>query len=140
VEDQQESQPQVITLERPKHHHVLLTTADGRMLGLSAEGALALFDEASDDVIWDRTAGGVKHVVTGMDIAIDSTNDTCTLSVGADEVDITISHGPEKLPSETRSFRRKLSQVWNVSPAQVLTNTWSKTRTLLRSVRTQPLA
>ena len=100
MEDQQESQPQVITLERPKHHHVLLTTADGRMLGLSAEGALALFDEASDDVIWDRTAGGVKHVVTGMDIAIDSTNDTCTLSVGADEVDITISHGPEKLPSE----------------------------------------
>ena len=69
--DKPESQPQIVTLERPKHRHALLTAADGRMLGLDDKGYLALFDEASDRVIWDRTAEGVKHVATGKDVAVE---------------------------------------------------------------------
>ena len=90
--------PQVLTLERPMHHHVLLTTADGSMLGLDDNGDLALFDEASDQVIWDRTADGITHTATGTNIEIGG--DVCTLSVGSDKVELAVSHGPEKLPSE----------------------------------------
>ena len=90
--------PQVLTLERPTHHHVLLTTADGSMLGLDDNGDLALFDEASDQVIWDRTADGITHTATGTNIEIGG--DVCTLSVGSDKVELAVSHGPEKLPSE----------------------------------------
>ena len=105
--NKQESQPQIVTLERPKHRHALLTAADGRMLGLDDNGYLALFDEAGDRVIWDRAADGVKHVATGKDVAVDIGDDVCTVSVGADEVDLQICHGPEKLPSEYLEHLRR---------------------------------
>ena len=98
--NQAESHPQVLTLERPKHHHVLLTTSEGHMLGLNDDGGLALLEDAGDKVIWDRSATRVKHTLTGKDIDLEVGNDVCTLSVGSDEVELTISHGPEKLPSE----------------------------------------
>ena len=105
--NKQESQPQIVTLERPQHRHVLLTAADGRMLGLDDNGYLALFDEAGDRVIWNRAAEGVKHVATGKDVAVDIGDDVCTVSVGADEVDLQICHGPEKLPSEYLEHLRR---------------------------------
>ena len=98
--NQQESQARLVTLERPEHHYALLTAADGGMLGLNDDGDLALFDEAGDRVIWDRAAKGVKHVATGKDVVADVGNGVCTLSVGPDEVDFEIRHGPERLPSE----------------------------------------
>lgn len=97
--NKQESQPRIVTLERPKHHHALLTVADGRMLGLDDRGHLALFDEADDRVIWDRAAEGVKHVATGKELAADIHDDVCTLSVGWEKKDLRFRHGPEKLPS-----------------------------------------
>ena len=98
--NKQESQPQIVTLERPKHRYALLSAADGRMLGLDDSGCLALFDEADDRVIWDRSADGVKHVATGKDVAVGIDDDICTLPVGSDEVDLQICPGPEQLPSE----------------------------------------
>ena len=97
---QQESQPQIVTLERPEHHYTLLVAADGRMLGLDDDGAPALFDDAGDHVVWDRGSDGMVHVATGKRIGVGVGGDTCTVLVGSDEVDLHISHGPEKLPSE----------------------------------------
>ena len=90
--------PQVLTLDPPKHSHVLLTTANGSMLGVNDYGDLALFDDASDQVIWDRTADGIKQTLTGKHIKTEG--DMYTLSIGSDEVTLEILNGPEKLPSE----------------------------------------
>ena len=98
--NQQESQARLVTLKRPEHHYVLLIAANGSMLGLNNDGDPALFYEADDRVIWDRTAKGVKHMATGKNVAVETGNDVCTLSVGSDEVYFHICHGPEKLPSE----------------------------------------
>ncbi len=98
--NQQESQPHIVTLERPEHHYALLVATDGRMLGLDDEGDLVMCDDADDRVVWDRIADGVAHVATGKCLALDFAGDTCTLSVGSAAVDLHISHGPEKLPSE----------------------------------------
>lgn len=97
---QQESLPQVITLERPRHRYALLTAADGSMLGLDDNGDPTLFDEAGDRVIWDQATGGVKHVATGKCLGTSAGNDACTLSVGSGDVEFRISPGPERLPSE----------------------------------------
>ncbi|MDA0791318.1 MAG: phytanoyl-CoA dioxygenase family protein [Proteobacteria bacterium] len=95
-----ESGERVITLERPKHHFVLLIASDGAMLGLDDDGDPGLFDEADDRVIWDRNAQGVRHAATGKDVPADIRKSTCSLPVGADEVAFSICQGPEKLPSE----------------------------------------
>ena len=39
-------------------------------------------------------------MATGKNVAVETGNDVCTLSVGSDEVYFHICHGPEKLPSE----------------------------------------
>jgi len=97
---QQLFQEKVVVIERPEHHFLFLIAPDGAMVGLDDDGKLALYDEADDRVIWDRTAEGVKHVATGKNVSADIDEDTCTLSVGSDEVTLSIYHGPEKLPSE----------------------------------------
>ena len=106
--DEYDLHPQIVTLERPKHHHALLAADDGRMLGLTDDGDLALFDEAGDRAIWDRTSKGVRHVATGEDVATQTDGGVCTLRVGSGEVDLEIRHGPEKLPSAyLRHLRRE---------------------------------
>jgi len=100
MENQQESRPQIVTFLRPKHHHVLLTSDDGHMLGLNNDGGLALFEDAGDHVIWDRTSEGLKHVASDWGIAAKISNDVCSLTIGSEEADLKICHGPEKLPSE----------------------------------------
>ena len=96
----QQMNPQIVTLERPEHHYVLLVATDGRMLGLDDNGNPALFDEAADRVIWDRSASGVRHVATAKDLRVDIDNGTCTLRVRKDDMRFRVSHGPERLPSE----------------------------------------
>ncbi len=100
MENQQEFQERRVTFERPEHHHVFLVAPDGDMLGLDDSGELALFDEADDRVIWDRAAGGVRHVATGRAVPADTDAGTCTLPLGSDERAFTITRGPERLPSE----------------------------------------
>ena len=100
MEDQQEFQERQVTFERPEHHHVFLVAPNGDMLGLDDSGELTLFDEADDRVIWDRAPGGVRHVATGRVVPADIDEDACTLPLGSDEGTFTITHGPEKLPSE----------------------------------------
>ena len=106
--DEHEPRPRLVTLERPKHHYVLLTADDGRMLGITDDGDLALFDEAGDHVVWDRTSGGVTHVATGKEVATAVDDGICTLRVGSGKVDVEVRHGPDKLPSEyLRHLRRE---------------------------------
>ena len=151
--NQQESQPQLVTLKRPEHQYILLIAADGSMLGLNNAGDPALFDEADDRVIWDRTAEGLKHMATGRNIATDISNDVCTLPVGSDEVFFHICHGPEKLPSEYLEHLRREGWVClnSILQPQIIErlervactgpyDTWSKTWTFPRSVRTLPSA
>ena len=103
----QELKPRIVTLKRPQHHYVSLVAADGSMLGLDDDGRPALFDEADDRVIWDRTTEGVHHVATGRHLAVDTANDTCNVTVGSDEVSLRFGHGPEKLPSEYLEHLRR---------------------------------
>ena len=100
MSEQQLFQERVVKVERPKYHFVLLIAIDGTMLGLEDGGDLALFDEADDRVIWDRTADGVRHVASGVKLAVEIDDTTCVFPVGKEEMTFTISHGPEKLPSE----------------------------------------
>ena len=97
---QQQSQPRIVTLERPKHHYALLVATDGRMLGLDDDGDPVLCEDAGDRVVWDRRTYGVEHVATGKCLGVGFRDGTCSLTVGSEEVDLRISHGPEKLPSE----------------------------------------
>ena len=89
-----------VTFERPERHFAFLVAPDGAMLGLDGDGAFALYDDADDRVIWDRTPEGVRHVAAGKAIAAEFDRDTCTLPVGSDETVFAIAYGPEKLPSE----------------------------------------
>lgn len=97
---EKEFQERVVKIEPLKHHFVFLIALDGAMLGLNDNGELALCDESDDRVIWDRTSEGIKHVATGKDVTVNIDENTCVLPVGSDEITFTISHGPEKLPSE----------------------------------------
>ena len=94
-----EFQERVVKVDEPAHHFSFLTTPDGVMLGLDDNGYLALFDDADDRVIWDRMDDGITHVATGKDVAVDFDGDDCQLSVGSASHDLTVRHGPEKLPS-----------------------------------------
>ena len=120
--DSQELEPRIVTLKRPQHHYVSLVAADGSMLGLDDDGHPALFDEADDRVIWDRTTEGVHHVATGRHLAVDSGNDTCNVTVGSDEVSLRFGHGPEKLPSEYLEHLRREGWVClnSILPEQIV--------------------
>lgn len=100
MENQEEFQERPVTFERPQHHFVFLIASDGAMLGLDDEGNPALFQDADDRVIWDRTLDGIKQVLTGKDLTADIDEDACSLSVGSEEVTFTVTHGPDRLPSE----------------------------------------
>ena len=102
-----EGEPRIVTLERPRHHYVLLVAADGRLLGLDDGGDPALFDEAHDGVVWDRTGRGVRHAATGRNLRVDIVNDACAVPVGSDDVRLQIVRGPEKLPSEYLDHLRR---------------------------------
>ena len=97
---QEEFQERPHTIDRPKHHFAFLTAPDGAMLGLDDDGALSLYGDADDRVIWDPVPGSVKHVATGKHVSAGVDGDGCTLSIGSDDVTFGIRHGPEKLPSE----------------------------------------
>ncbi|MDA0791081.1 MAG: phytanoyl-CoA dioxygenase family protein [Proteobacteria bacterium] len=97
---QAEFQERTVTFQRPVHHFLLLVASDGAMLGLNDDGEPALYDEADDRVIWDRTRDGVEHVATGKNLAMGIDGDTSLLTVGGIEMTFAISHGPEKRPSE----------------------------------------
>ena len=84
----------VVKFERPDHFHALLVGPDGMFLGIDDTGETASFAAADDRVIWRRLTGRVHHALTGR-----------TLPVADDQVEAngeiyTVSHGPERLPSE----------------------------------------
>ena len=105
--DQQQSEPQIITLTRPQDRHVLVMSADGELLGLDPAGDLDLFSDAGDNVIWDRTSDGLTHSATGTVLVADVAGDTCTVQLGSDTAELLIAHGPEKLPSEYLEHLRR---------------------------------
>jgi len=83
-----------VTYERPERFHTLLVGADGRFLGIGADGTLASFAAADDRVIWDRRDGGVRHATTGRSLPV------VDGMVGMNGERFAVSHGPELLPSE----------------------------------------
>ena len=85
----------VVTYTNPGRRFVFLTAPDGSMLGVGADGALALCDDGDDGVIWDRQDSGLRHVATGKSIQAD----TSTVSVGGAQVPLAVRRGPEKMPS-----------------------------------------
>ena len=99
MENHGEFQERVVRHERPKHRFVFLTAPDGSMLGLDDEGALALYDEADDRVIWNRTPHGVTHPATGTAVPGRLDADHCRLRMGSDDVTFRVGQGPEHLPS-----------------------------------------
>lgn len=84
----------VVRFERPEHFHTLLIGTDGSFLGIGHDGEPASFAVADDKVIWDRCDGEVRHAETGRSLAIDGG----TVEVAGER--FSVSHGPEKLPSE----------------------------------------
>ena len=98
--DRQTSRPQIVTLERPERHYALLVAVDGRMLGLDDAGSPELYGDAGDQVVWDPGGDGLMHVASGRRLGARIHNGMCTLSMGSEAVDLHVSHGPERLPSE----------------------------------------
>ena len=94
-------------------HFAMLVAADGRFLGMSADGEATLGDETDDRVMWRKTDEGYRHATTDRlakidgdgALTIDSANAQATLpdaSAGA----FAATHGPERLPSEYLRFLR----------------------------------
>ena len=100
MEQQEEFQERVVSVSRPQRHFVFLTTPDGAMLGLDDRGSLVLRSEADDRVIWDWTPAGFRHVATGKRVSADLDDSTCLLPSFSTRTVFSISHGPERLPSE----------------------------------------
>ena len=107
MENEQPFQERAVKVERPKHHFVFLTASDGAMLGLDDLGKLALFDEADDRVIWDRTETGFEHVASAREVDVEVDNATCAVPVGTEMRSFTVGHGPENLPSEYLAHLRR---------------------------------
>ena len=95
-----EFQERVVRHERPERHFVYLIAPDGSMLGMDGDGELARYEDGDDRVIWDRTPGGVTHVVTGRSITAEVSMDGHTLDMGPERGALRIGHGPERLPSD----------------------------------------
>lgn len=84
----------VVRFERPARCYTLLTDAGGTFLGVGADGELGSFEVADDRVVWDGRDGNIRHVATGRSLPV---SDGAVTAMGRP---FTLSHGPEKLPSE----------------------------------------
>lgn len=90
----------VIRAESPTHFFVLLVAENGFLVGLNESGESALFAEADDRVIWERQADGIEHVVSGHSVKASEDAQSLTMSINGQDMAVSISRGPEKLPSE----------------------------------------
>jgi hypothetical protein len=90
----------VIRAESPTHFFVLLVAENGFLVGLNELGESALFTEADDGVIWDRHTDGIKHVVSGRAVKASEDAQSLTMSIDGQDMAVSVSRGPEKLPSE----------------------------------------
>ena len=103
--------PKVHTFERPTRHHALLVAPGGAWLA-SAEGQMLIQSHVDDAALWEAEADGFRHVVSGASLRArpGSAAGSVRLSSGDADLgedgapgaaaDFTVSHGPEKRPSE----------------------------------------
>ncbi|MCH8141837.1 MAG: hypothetical protein IH908_09615 [Proteobacteria bacterium] len=77
------SEERVVRIEQPADHFVLIRAADGSYLGAAGGEGLATFDYVDDQAIWERTADGFGHVVTGLRLKSDEVQaNQCMLRSG----------------------------------------------------------
>ena len=111
-------QERVIRIEPSTKHYSFLTAADGGYLGILENGTTAVLTSGDDQVIWEATSDGFRHVKTGRLISARVNNKNCILFVDGKKIDAAgkpsdeaaifqVTHGPEKLPSE---YLRTLQQ------------------------------
>ena len=94
-------------------HFAMLVAADGRFLGMSADGEATLGDETDDSVMWRATDEGYRHATTDRLAKIDDDGALTINGANAQALlpDIgagafAATHGPERLPSEYLRFLR----------------------------------
>ena len=105
--------PKVHTIARPARHHALLVAPSGDWLASADGRELATQRHVDDAALWEATADGFRHAVTGVSLQARpgavAGSVRLSLGVGADigsdgapgaAADFTIGHGPEKRPSE----------------------------------------
>ena len=98
---------QAVRFARPDSHYSMVVAPDGRFVGADDGGALGFTDEISDNVMWRREDGCLRHAAAGVTLDLDIAADPCRPArdgVGI-EVDgvpgpFAVIHGPERLPSE----------------------------------------
>ena len=104
--------PKVHTIARPTRHHALLVAPGGDWLGAPFGQTVATQQHVDDDALWEAEGDGFRHVTSG--VALRSRPGGAAGSVrlshgeadlGADgapgpAADFTVSHGPEKRPSQ----------------------------------------
>ena len=113
-------QERVVKVPIPHHHYVLLISPDGNYLGVDQEGSTTTFPYADDQVMWDETdTGSFRHVIAGIEIVKKSADqEVCHLTFEGNSLDglgkatrkgalYSVSHGPERLPSEYLQFFRE---------------------------------
>ena len=103
--------PTLTTIEKPTRHFRYLNTASGDWLATQDGHSLSVQGHVDDAAIWDVCSGGFKHVKTGLTLEASTSELNATTRFNgkaaelADDLakeslaEITIGHGPEKLPS-----------------------------------------
>lgn len=107
MQSAQEFQERVVTVPSPQRHFSFLIDHDGAMLGLDDSGNPALYSEGDDRVIWDGDADNLTHVATDKQFAVSVRNGHCEIEVKGTNHAFTLTHGPEKLPSEYLEHLRR---------------------------------
>ena len=107
------SSARVVKITPTGTHFAMLLAADGRFLGISADGEPTLGVEADDQAMWRATSDGYRHATTSRLAKIDGDGLLAIDGVSAQPGPpgestgaFTVAHGPERLPSEYLRFFR----------------------------------
>ena len=116
MKDYEPFSERVVKVPIPTHHYSFLTTKSGNMLGLDPDGAVRVFSQADDRVIWDVVDDTrFRHVATDQEVAFEpigngsgyTLDKSQTNEVDSSELPVQVEHGPEKLPSQYLDMLRQ---------------------------------
>ena len=101
-------------------HHTMVVAPDGRFVGADDRGSLSVTDAISDDLMWLRDEGRLRHVRTSLVLDVEEDEAGCRLThdgaaVETDDGPFALVHGPERLPSEYLDHLREHGWVVLVS-------------------------
>ena len=86
-------------------HHTMVVARDGRFVGADDRGSLSVTDAISDDLMWLRDEGRLRHVKASLVLDVEGDEAGCHLTHEGVAVEpeggpFALVHGPERLPSE----------------------------------------